>query len=427
MTSRSLNVCLVSEEFPPDSGWGGIGTYTYNLALGLSALGHRVRVISRGWGGDTVQDVNGVPVYRLSVAEPSWRRGTRFLSTRFYETRQILLWNVRVARLLRRLRAAEPIDLIECPEYHAQGVLASLVVTRVPVVVKLHTPSWLCREVNGVAAGGSTLDTRIGEGLEYRLARRAGMLTSPSLKLAEDVAKRWGLPVDAVRVIPNPIDDELFQTRADVARDASRVLYVGRVERRKGVTTLADAFPTVRASFPETSLRLVGRDHPSGRDGSSMTKHLRERLAAGNVPESSVAFTGPVDRAALPGEYAQAAVCVVPSLYENFPYTCLEAMACGCAVVATSVGGIPEIITDGVDGVLVPPDSPQALAAALALLLGDPALVRRLGDRARETIRQRFSRAVICAATADAYGELLEGCQGTAFRAPTGRPSLAQR
>jgi len=78
-------------------------------------------------------------------------------------------------------------------------------------------------------------------------------------------------------------------------------------------------------------------------------------------------------------------------------------MACGCAVVASGVGGIPEIITDQVDGLLVPPNSPEALAAAVILLLSDPPLRRRLGDRAQATVRDRYSRAVICAETVRAY------------------------
>jgi glycosyltransferase involved in cell wall biosynthesis len=99
----------------------------------------------------------------------------------------------------------------------------------------------------------------------------------------------------------------------------------------------------------------------------------------------------------------------VPSLYENFPYTCLEAMACGCAVIASAVGGIPEIITNEVDGVLVPPGSPEALAGAILRLLSDPMLRRRLGERARATISARFNREAICAQTVQAYRAVVSG------------------
>jgi glycosyltransferase involved in cell wall biosynthesis len=138
-----------------------------------------------------------------------------------------------------------------------------------------------------------------------------------------------------------------------------------------------------------------------------MVGHLRLCLANLGVPEAAVEFTGPVDRDRLPALYASAAVCLIPSLYENFPYTCLEAMACGCAVVASAVGGIPEIITDQVDGLLVPPACPEALAAAVSRLLSDPPLRRQLGAQARSNVCNRFSRRVICAETVRAYQSLL--------------------
>src|SRR5207245_2588320 len=110
---------------------------------------------------------------------------------------------------------------------------------------------------------------------------------------------------------------------------------------------------------PQARVRFVGQDHPSGPGGASMSDHLRRRLRDAGVPDAAVEFRGAVARTALPAVYRSAAVCVVPSLYENFPYTCLEAMASGCAVVASAAGGIPEIVTHEVDGLLVPPDRPD--------------------------------------------------------------------
>jgi glycosyltransferase involved in cell wall biosynthesis len=404
--ARALSVCLISEEYPPETGWGGIGTYAYNLARGLVELGHRVHVIARGWGEDTVEDDNGVRVHRVAVPEPSWRWGTYFVNLRFFETRGVLLWSRRVAGLIDRLCAKEPFDVIETPEYHAQGLFAALGRGRPPVVVKLHTPAFLCRQINGVGVGGSAWDTAISERLEHWLARRARLVTSPSRRLATDVAAHWRLRPSAVRVIPNPIDEEMFCPDGPAA-DNRTILYVGRIERRKGVETLIDALPEILRSVPNARLRLVGKDHPSGPGGSSLSDHLRQRLRDSGVPAGAVEFAGPVDRTELPHTYRGAAVCVVPSLYENFPYTCLEAMACGSAVVASAVGGIPEIVTDLSDGLLVPPTRPDALAGAAIQILTDGGLRRRLGSQARATVTGRFSRQVVCARTADAYRSLV--------------------
>lgn len=398
-----LTVCLISEELPPDTGWGGIGTYTAILARGLADLGLRVHVVTRGWGGDSIQEDDGVRVCRLSVPEPSWRRGTRFFTARFGEARDILLWNLRVREAVTSLAHTERLDVIEAPEYHAQALLTSWSRPRVPIVVKLHSPAYLLHRINGVGAGWSRWDTALSERLERVLARRAALVTSPSRALAREVAAHWRLDATAIRVIANPIDEELFAPADAAGRDGATVLYAGRVEQRKGVQTLIDSIPAVLAAFPRLRVQMVGQDHPSGPGGASMHDHLQRRLAAARVPDGVVEFTGGVDRRALPALYARAGVCVVPSLYENFPYACLEAMAAGCAVVASGVGGIREIITDGADGILVPPARSDALAAGLTAVLESPSLARRLGLQARETVRARFGRAAVAAETARAY------------------------
>jgi glycosyltransferase involved in cell wall biosynthesis len=115
-----------------------------------------------------------------------------------------------------------------------------------------------------------------------------------------------------------------------------------------------------------------------------MTEHLRSRLKGLGLSPHAIEFPGPADRTALPAVYAGAAVVVIPSLWENFPYTGLEAMAAGRAVGASAVGGIPEIITHEADGLLVPAGSPEAL-----------------------TVIERFAPEPVCGATLRAYESVL--------------------
>src|SRR4029450_7410350 len=104
-----------------------------------------------------------------------------------------------------------------------------------------------------------------------------------------------------------------------------------------------------------------------------MTEHLQRKCRALAIPDDAVRFVGRVERATLPEVYRSAAICVIPSLYENLPYPCLEPLASGCAVLASEAGGIPEIVTTEVDGLLVPPGNASALAAALGRLFADSA------------------------------------------------------
>ena len=107
--------------------------------------------------------------------------------------------------------------------------------------------------------------------------------------------------------------------------------------------------------------------------------------------------------------YAQAQVAVVPSLYEGFSLPAIEAMACGVALVATTGGALPEVVgTDGVTGLLVPPDDPGALAGAIGRLLDDAELRERLGAAGRQRVLGRFTWQVTAAGTAAEYRALLE-------------------
>jgi glycogen synthase len=411
-TTGPLTICLVSEEFPPETGWGGIGTYTYNLAEGLVQQGHRVHVITRTWNPESVKESNGVIVHRLVVPEPSWRRGTYMLNLKFAETRSIRAWNSRVASCIQTILAQEPVDIVESPEYRAQALRLALKNPHLPLVVKLHTPAYLCREVNGSGPGSSRLDTWLSEHLEYRLARRAMLLTSPSRQLARDVAQAWRLRADQITVVPNPIDDDLFCPAQVERRDGGGVLYVGRLQHLKGVEHLCDAFALVLSRVPGATLKLVGADHPSGPGGMSMKQHLQARMRDRGIPQERAVFTGAVPRKALPDLYRSAGVCVVPSLYENLPYTCLEAMACGCATIASKVGGIPEIITDGIDGRLVPPAEAGALASAIGDLLLDAGCRERMGRMARQTIGARFRREAVSRQTSLLYMRLVNARRG---------------
>lgn len=199
-----------------------------------------------------------------------------------------------MSQLVQRLVANQAIDVIQSPEYHAAGLLTALRHRRIPVVVRLSTPAYLCRQTSGVAVGGSRWDTLISERLEYYMARSAAAVTSPSQKLAEDVSRNWHLDVRAVRLVRTPVDDELFSPAEKSTPHNGSLLFAGRLSRIKGVETLVEALPAVLEKFPDLRVRLVGKDH-SGPSGSSMSDYLRQRLRQLSVPERVVEFTGPLE------------------------------------------------------------------------------------------------------------------------------------
>jgi glycosyltransferase involved in cell wall biosynthesis len=113
-------------------------------------------------------------------------------------------------------------------------------------------------------------------------------------------------------------------------------------------------------------------------------------------------------RKALIEYYQQARLTIIPSLFENFPYTCLEAMSCGCPVIASRVGGLPEMIEEGISGLLFQPDDGEELAKKILLLLADPVRAENMGDEAARRVRQYYSQEVIIPQVINVYRELVD-------------------
>ena len=166
------------------------------------------------------------------------------------------------------------------------------------------------------------------------------------------------------------------------AEGQPNVLFFGEIARHKGVLELARAFARVAAAFPDLRLVYAG----TGR-GVAETRELTASLGLG---ERAV-FTGWLEAQRKRATLAGATVFVLPSHVEGMPMALLEAMSWGLPVIATPVGGVPEIVTHEVDGLLVPPGDVAALAAAIARLAREPQLRERLGRAARETVAARFS------------------------------------
>jgi glycosyltransferase involved in cell wall biosynthesis len=202
-------------------------------------------------------------------------------------------------------------------------------------------------------------------------------------------------PKAKVAVVPNAVPLPAAALAAG-SGEPGRILFLGRIEAAKGVFELLAAGAALAQVFP--ALRLVF-------GGEGDLEGLRRRAADLGMLERIElhGWIGPEQREA---ELARAAVFCLPSHAEGLPMAMLEAMAAGRAVVASQVGGIPETIVDGDNGLLFPPGDVGALAAALALALGDDALRARLAWRARMSIEQHYSTEVVCGRLSALYREL---------------------
>jgi glycosyltransferase involved in cell wall biosynthesis len=166
------------------------------------------------------------------------------------------------------------------------------------------------------------------------------------------------------------------------------VVYTGTLTAKKGILSLVSAWTTVRRSCPEAELHIYGKD---GREpgGGSMHAYLSTQLS--DDVRDSVYFHGHVDRDHLLDVLSESRVAVFPSYSETFGIAPVEAMACGCATIYTRLSCGPEIVREGVDGLLVDPDRPDEIAGAIIRLLCDDKLAQRLGEAGRMRSRSCFS------------------------------------
>ena len=265
-------------------------------------------------------------------------------------------------------------DLVHTHLYYANvmGRLAAIG-TRARVVTTLHNPDYSYE-------GRSTLLFRSKKALDRFTGRRNAALVAVSQAVAADYERHMGWR--AIRVIPNGIDVEEFGGAATPLKEVwpspdLRLLAIGRLHPQKGHAVLLDALRLLATEGVKAGLVVAGEGP------------LREALAAQAVSAGLDGRVRLIGRSQnVRGLLAAAEVFVFPSLYEAFGLALLEAMAAGCPVVASRVGGIPEIVEDGASGLLVPPGDAAALAKAIRRLAQDRTCRVRLGAAARDRARR---------------------------------------
>lgn len=384
-----MHIVLANQWFPPESGWGGVATYNYFIARAFRSLGHQVTVLASRTNPSqpATQETDGMRIHRLFVRDAYRLRRLPFVG-RYVRPIQQLRYATMVDRVLRELHREQPIDVIEFAEVNAEGFFY----TRTPqtaVVVRCHTPTFILaryydrREMQ--------FDTRIIGWCEKDMILRAHARSAPSHDMAQTVADATGIPIEKFAVVPNALslDEFSIQPRPQSLSSTVSILFVGRLERVKGVAVLAQAIPKVVARVPNVRFIFAGEELRTA-SGTSQRAELEAELTSNGV-QSHVEFVGAVDHATLMSLYQRADICVVPStLYESFSYTCAQAMAAGKPVVATRIGGIPETVDDGVSGIIVSPGNVDELAQAIIRLACDQGLREQMGRAGRAKAAREF-------------------------------------
>jgi glycosyltransferase involved in cell wall biosynthesis len=394
--SRQLRICLVSIEYPPETNWGGIGTFTYDMAHAFSQKGYMVHVISLSLNGNTYSyHDKSVIVHRVW---PLTRKSAESSAVGY------IGYVLAVHRKIQELYRDGKIDIVEFPDYGASGLLSSIS-RSIPMVVRMHGPSFLTERINQQRR---TLKSRVRNYLEKFTSRHSNGVISVSKALADMVKSEMGIIGREITVIPNPIDTNYYRPDLSSRHDRDKkftILYVGRIEMLKGVHILLEAFMKVEQTIQNAKLILVGPDTNTGRDGGSFKEHLVRTMPFSS--KKCVEFVGPLNRSDLLHYYLRSSVCVVPSLWEPFGIVCLEAMACGKPVIAANIGGIPEIIDDGIDGLLFHVGDVEDLKMNIIKLYSSSDLIKEIGMKARNKVQLSFSQDIIADQVINYYRKLV--------------------
>lgn len=383
-----MNILLINQWYPPEGGLGGVVKYNYYITNAYKKLGHRVFVISKLIRGDReYQDKGGIYIFRVKqIGVPWFFLKVPYLGSMLRFLRD-LIYSFSVYRKLKALNRRYKIDIVEYAEINSESFFHSIFSSKsIPFIVRCHTPYFILKRYY-LKLEKRVIDNPLIFWMEKFCIKRANFITTPSKDLARIIRKELKTPLNKIEVVPNGIDVNKFcPIDLEKHRDGEIILlFVGRIERAKGVFIMGEAFCKLVKVYKDKIIKCVF----VGEDRGALTK-LKSMLKKGGVIPH-VEFRGVVSEEELVKIYQQTDIFINPSLiYESFSYTCLEAMASGVPVIASRIGGIPEVVEDGKTGFLFEPGEVDDLIEKLKILIEDPDKRRKMGKGARKRVEEHF-------------------------------------
>lgn len=395
-----MTLVLVNPEYPAPSGvgQGGTATYLYALATALTRTGATVHLcVKEGIRPERTPEAVKIHWYRNEAARGvrkmvekihgdaiSWERG----------------WSRGVKSLVDKIHASTPVDIVEFSEYN--GLAWAFTQPRPYLVsINFRTPRMVIDRFNHHVPTGLTQKWYRHE---KSAVLNADSYRTASTALRDLVSTGFSIPADRIPVIRNPIDTSVYDTigRQNMGKDTFDILFVGRLEGRKGAELMVSAVKPLLQLDPRIRITFAGEATLGEATGY---RDAMERVLTGDE-RMRVWFPGPVSRSELPALYCRSDVFIIPSLFDNSPNTLLEAIAARLPVVGSDVGGINEIIRHEHNGLLFSPNSSEELLTAVRRVLENPSQAAAMASVAYHEIRKQFSPSIIAEQTRDYYESL---------------------
>jgi len=371
-----MKICFLSVLYSDEVCGGGVKTYLYCLSRELCRQGHSVTIVTSGKPGE--HDDNGVHIIKIGNVEIFENKRQLFSLAFLYKR---LRYMVKATNVIRR----HGFDIVEVPEGGCEHLFL-VFIKPCPVITRLHGSVKYAKESIGFVNMLECLALKKSDGCFSPIAGYAGIM-----------AKECGISPEKIRIIPSGIDvNTLYKHNSHDIRDTYNlhnkrtILFAGIMCARKGINVISQAAERF-LEMPDILFVLAGKDTPYSRSLQ--------------YPDNVVRL-GELSREALFSLYEQCAILLAPSLDEIMSYTILEAIAAGKAIVASDVGGIPELVIDNYNGILFKPGDVDGLVNALRRLLGDPGLLASMGARSKE-LSKRYDISKSARATVKFYEDII--------------------
>lgn len=394
-----MRICLISREYPPETGFGGIGTYTYQLAQGLTKKGHNVTVITKALFSEKNYLDKKVKVHRILDDKVPFKGFTRIANlltnngfSYYWHSRSIF------KKINQLIKKEGKFDIIEGPLWDGE-CLAYNYKIGTPLVVRLQTPIFKSREIL------EKPEAKTVEFIEKKTLDKAILIPAISRNVAALISGHYKINKSKIRLCYLGIEVPKLK-KAIFKKNSYKLLYVGRLEKRKGTCEFIESLNEILSKNQNITVDIVGRDIPQA-PGNIYYKKYFEQIIDKKF-KKRVRFYGFVNDKKLKQFYKKCDLFIAPSRYESFGLIFLEAYLYGKPVIGTTAGGIPELVKNSKTGILIEPNSPSQIANAVLKIFKSQSLRKRMGEQAFNYVRSDFSVEQMVETSLNIYNEAIK-------------------
>ncbi len=385
-----MNICFVYQNYPIDGNYdSGIGRYIFELANKLK-INNKVIIVTLSDSKRIIKSKN-LTIYALQKNTFVNNRSLMFI----YHILQIAI-------ALPRIIKQEKVELLEFANWESEGLIFTTLLNsfyKIPIVIRLHTPSVI---INKFVGHNKYFSEKLKEFCEkIFVSQKANYLTSSTHYNISECKKVYNLG-KKVAVIPLGINPKRVLTHKQISLSRKlSVLYVGRLEERKGIDILIKAIPTILIKNENITFHIVGQENNNHKWITDLRNSIPYKFL------NNVNFLGYIsDPNTLEKIYQNSDICVVPSRYESFGLVVLDGLNYQKAVIASKVGGIPEIINNN-SGILIKP-TPKNLSKSILKLSRNRSLMLRISQNGKSLIKSKFNSHIMASNTLKYYTLLHE-------------------